>query len=136
MRRAVDKMRRASRDDDFAFRLSTATGARRRRERFSDRDGAEIFLPSRGGAPNCRSAVLTRVPHPLRRFWRWFAKDEKSWVPRPRCPICGREVVRFNPTHFRGDRGWSGYWPTEREFLIAHCPVHRPPLREGRKRRR
>ena len=71
----------------------------------------------------------------LKRFWRWFAVDEQSWVPRPRCPICGRKVVRYNGAHVRGDGDLRGDFPTEREVLIAHCPVHRKPDRDARRTR-
>jgi hypothetical protein len=55
-------------------------------------------------------------------MWRWL-NTPKSWIPRPRCPICGREIV--------GDigrvRDWgilNGRLPTWRDAKIARCPVH------------
>ena len=74
--------------------------------------------------------------HPLRRFWRWFAVDEQSWVPRPRCPICDREVVGYRGATVRGDGWWTGLLPTEREVLIKHCPVHGSGHKRRRRRRR
>jgi len=72
--------------------------------------------------------------NPLRRFWHWFAVEEKSWVPRGRCPICFREI-EGGIGRVRGDGRFSGYAPTQREALIDHCPVHGRRRRRRRRRR-